>query len=363
MKRLWETAVQARGIRRLYYSPFLMGTRLLTPTYQYFSRRQLQKRAGQCSGGWKAKVISIGNITVGGTGKTPVIGCLARQSILRGKKVCVVHSGYGRLSREDILIDYGGERTFSAEQVGDEVAMLKREFPEAGFAIGRDKKKMTALADEKLRPDIILIDDGYQRRDIEKDVDIVIVDAETMRAIRDGEKSPALRLFPSGIMREDLTALGRADAIFITGGAYDKNRDAGVLREFNAESPMLTWTMAIPGVDLDGVDTGLDVLYDKRPYLFAGIGSFARLVKMLDGLGIKPVGKENPGDHFQYKKSDIERLNRVSTSKGADCYLTTAKDMVKLPPTGLDKPAYCLKLMARPDDEAGVNVIIGWDEK
>jgi tetraacyldisaccharide-1-P 4'-kinase len=71
---------------------------------------------------------------------------------------------------------------------------------------------------------------------------------------------------------------------------------------------------------------------------------------------------ENLGDHFHYKKSDIERLNRVSTSIGADCYLTTAKDMIKLPPEGLDKPVYGLNLAVRPDDEAALKKIIEWDE-
>jgi tetraacyldisaccharide 4'-kinase len=337
--------------------------RLITPVYQFFSRRQLKRRLKQCSGDWQAKVISIGNITVGGSGKTPIVGYLAEKFISRSKKVVIVHSGYGRKSTKNLLVDYGKGREFPVKEIGDETAMMARDIPDAAFAVGRNKKKMLTLADQKLKPDVIIIDDGYQRLDIKKDADIAVIDETLIRNMATVCLHNGYRLFPSGLLREKSSALHRADVIFIafSSAEWCHGVEFSTLRKNGTKVPVIKWILMISCVEHNGQRYEPDILKGKRPCLFAGIGSFSRLKQMVADLGIETIGDISYGDHAEYNSSKIDELNRNSTSLGADCYLTTAKDMVKLPPSGLDKPVYCLRLKVQPDDEIQLGKIISLD--
>jgi tetraacyldisaccharide-1-P 4'-kinase len=149
MKRLWEIVVTSQGADRFYSSPFLAAFRLATPVYQFFSRRHLRKRRGHRSREWQAKMISVGGITVGGAGKTPIVAYLAERVISDGRKVAIVHSGYGRKRTQDHIIEYGKAGDYAVADIGDETAMLARMIPQAAFAIGRDKKQMAAQLDRE----------------------------------------------------------------------------------------------------------------------------------------------------------------------------------------------------------------------
>ena len=166
MKRFWELATSARGWDRVYCFPFIILFRLITPLYQAVSRRHLTQRRKRCSRDWRAQVISVGGVTVGGSGKTPIVMSLAQRLIAVGKKVVVVHSGYGRAGKSELLIPYGRGGDSPLDLMGDEVAMMARMVPSLGFGVGRDKKGMLTRADRELSPDAIIIDDGYQRLDI-----------------------------------------------------------------------------------------------------------------------------------------------------------------------------------------------------
>lgn len=358
MKRLWEIVVSARGIERFYCFPFRIVFRLITPLYQAFSRRHLRRRCRRCSGGWRAKVISIGNITVGGSGKTPIVVYLAGQYIAGGKKVVVVHSGYGRKHRRDLLVGYNEGADLAADQVGDETAMMARMMPQAGFAVGCDKKKLVTLADQNLAPDVILIDDGFQRRDIRKDLDIVVIEEMILTDDRETKRAMSLYPFPRGILREEPAVLSRADAVFVTRTAVASNREATV-RRYNDTAPVIPWQLVLEGVEENGVVAGLDKLADRRPFLFAGIGSYRRLEEMIRAAGVALQGEYDFGDHFDYDASDISMLRGLAVATGADCYLTTAKDMVKLTPSDFDRPLLCLRLAVRPDHADRLRKLIG----
>lgn len=364
MKQLWEKVVTRRGESQGYqYAGLAFILRLITPIYQFFSRQRLKQRSKQCSNSLQARVISIGNITVGGSGKTPIVSYLAERFIDRGKKVAIIHSGYGRKRKENILIDYGRGGDFSLDQTGDETAMLFRQIPGAAFAIGRDKKKMVGIADQKFKPDVIIIDDGYQRLDIKKDIDIAVVDETMLKDLASGSPDIGYRLFPSGFLREKWSSLGRANAIFVTRGSNRPDDEFMIseLRKYNDKAPIIIWSLMISDIEHNGRKLGLDILKGKKPCLFAGIGSYSRLQQMVENMGIIVAGNIRYDDHVEYDRSKIEQLSRDSTSMGADCYLTTAKDMVKLPSEGLDKPVYCLRLTVCPDDSAIVNDIVGLD--
>jgi tetraacyldisaccharide 4'-kinase len=368
VKRFWELVVNARGADRFYCFPFLLLFRLITPAYQTLSQWNLRRRKGRCSGGWKAKVISVGNITVGGSGKTPIVIELAGRFIARSKSVVIVHSGYGRKSKADCLIGYGRGGDCSVDQTGDEVAMMARFVPQAGFAVGRDKKKMVALADQDLSPDVIIIDDGYQRLDIKKDVDIAVASSGLLDLFfnnHSGEgkkrRRRRLRLFPGGILRERPGTLERADAVFVVNTGSDKayERLSSKVERYDNKALIIGWHLFFEGAERDGVPVDLNCIKERNPFLFAGIGSFERLLTMIKDAGIKLSGYYRFGDHYEYDKLDIEHLRNLACDAGADCYLTTAKDLVKLAHQSFDLPLYCLNLAARPDDTPLVDGIIG----
>ena len=362
MKRFWELVMSSRGADRVYCLPFALLFRLMTPLYQFFSRRQLESRHKACSGGWQARVISVGNITVGGSGKTPIVIYLAQQFLSGGKKVAIVHSGYGRMKKNDLLFNSAKGREYPIDRIGDEVAMMAQMLPNVAFAVGRDKKTMVTMVDREHKPDVILIDDGYQRLDIKKDLDIAVVGAELL--IHDTSVwKRLLHLFPGGILREPMSALARADALFLAGSAPDLSliKDIAMLRTYNSRAAMVSWQLGVTEVECDGNNLPVKTLRERRPYLFAGIGSYARLKNMIKDLDLNLAGDYDFGDHFDYDRSDFEMLKRLSDGTGADCYLTTAKDRVKLPGSGLDKPLYCLLLRAQPTDRHVVDGLLGLD--
>jgi tetraacyldisaccharide 4'-kinase len=353
VNRLWARVLAARGRERIVWSPLILLLRLTTPIYQWFSRRHLARRKAACSASWRAAVISIGNITVGGSGKTPVVLVLAQRFITAGQKVAIVHSGYGRKTAADVFIDYGHGPDVSVETTGDEVAMMALQLPEAAFAVGRNKKQMTVEADRRFSPDVIIIDDGYQRLDIRKKLDIVLINPHVLM------QRP--RLFPGGVLRESVETLERADAVFVITDDEPTNREETVatIRRYNTTAPVLPWRMFLDGVDSDGKTISLGQLTAGRPYLFAGLGSFTRMYDMVTRAGITPAGYRDFGDHYRYRPSDIERLQRLAGRSGADSYLTTAKDRVKLAHLEFDKPLHCLRLAMVPDDSAALDRLVG----
>lgn len=352
MNRLWAKATAARGWPRALWSPLLALLRLITPVYQWFSRRHLAQRQASRSSVGRATVISVGNITVGGSGKTPVVIHLAERLIARGKKVVVIHSGYGRRSRDNAFIDYGRGSDCSVDAVGDEVAVMARRLPAAAFAVGRDKKRLAQDADRRLAPDVIVIDDGYQRLDIHKRMDIVLIGPETL--------SRRLALFPRGALRERPETLCRADVVFVMHPDDGKRPEAieAAIRRYNPAAPILPWRLKLEGAEINGKTVGLDALADTRWYLFAGIGSFSRMYDMVTRAGIHLAGWRDFGDHHRYSRADIDRLRRAAAECGADGYLTTAKDAVKLSGQRFDRPVYTLRLAAEPDDPTALDRIV-----
>ncbi len=358
MRRFWEIIISAEGSNRFYCFPFICLFWCITPLYQLLSRYNLKKRKSRCSRDWNSKLISIGSIMVGGSGKTPLTIWLARRFIDSGKKVVVLHSGYGRkIDDKDIIIGYNQTGQYSLNQIGDETAMMIGEIPEAGFAIGSDKKKMLIKADQKLSPDIIIIDDGFQRLDIEKDIDIAVIDQSTLSNFKNGLNESNQRLFPSGKLREPLSALKRADSLFVIG--TNSSSDFSPQNELS-EKRTVYWRAEILGVICDGKVLPLDILKEHKPFLFAGLGSYDRLLTMLESNGIELAGEYNFGDHHDYDKSDIEHLKDMARIKGAkaDCYLTTAKDMVKLSDMKFDLPVYCLVFSVEPHDMSALDDVL-----
>jgi tetraacyldisaccharide 4'-kinase len=232
--------------------------------------------------------------------------------------------------------------------------MMAAVLPEAAFAIGPDKKRMAAELDRRFHADVILIDDGFQRRDIAKEADLVVIDVSVARPGNPKEG----RLFPRGRMREGWGALGRATAIFVMRTPDQSEEIVDRIRIYNSTAPIVDWDMMISGISSGDRRFPPGALRGEAPLLFAGIGSFERLERMLANMDLHPVATCDFGDHYRYDLSDVAQLRAMAREHGAGCYLTTAKDAVKLSASAFDKPLHVLELSVSPRDPAAVDAAL-----
>ncbi len=360
MSRFWDFIIHSRGWQRFHSFPFLLALSTVRPVYQAVSRHHLQKREHNCSRVCQAALISVGNVSVGGTGKTPLTIWLAEYFVLRGKRVAIVHSGYGRESKTPTVYSSDSGKEPSAAFVGDEVAMMTRRLPQTNFAVGPDKKALVAMADHEFQPDIIILDDGFQRRDIEKDIEIACEAAPVFSLPGDRFLKRTYRLFPAGMLREPVANLERADAIccLTAGSPLDDTLITRWKTHFGISRPVLGWRIGCREVVCDGRVLPVEEISDKKPYLFAGIGSFERLLEMVSGLPVEITGNHQFDDHFVYDHSDLDMIRDMANDTGADCYLTTEKDVVKFPDYTFDRPVYALRLAVSPIDSAAVDAVL-----
>jgi len=269
-------------------------------------------------------VISIGNLSVGGTGKTPIVGMLAAHLLRDGFRVGIVSSGYGRASGDTILEPGYRLQKLSTSTVGDEVRLLAEQLPEALFCV--DQLKLHAAqglaADKKV--DVIIVDDGLQHRALARDIDIVTYDASVERR--------ALKPFPYGLLREPLSALDRADIVIVTRARFatDISEVLKRLRRFNAVAAFYTAQFVPNAIVNDRRRLPVKYLKDKSVFLFAGVGNFRSLRRQVAALVGDLDGWLELSDHQQYDTTLLQKIKRLAEKHHSDLLLTTSKDWVKL---------------------------------
>ncbi|GAM07932.1 tetraacyldisaccharide 4'-kinase [Geobacter sp. OR-1] len=268
-------------------------------------------------------VISVGNITVGGTGKTPTVLFLARMLMARGKRVAVLTRGYGgSLEGETRVVSDGSALLLSAEEAGDEPCLLASSLAGLIVVMGPDRYRAGNLAMERFSPDLFILDDGFQHQRLKRDLDILLLDAKDPFA--------GSRTFPAGLLREPVTAAQRADLVLFT-------RCGELLPEIPAAVraiPYCSASHALTGwAPLAGGDsTSFAELSGRRVLAFAGIADPSGFFDALEREGVPLLATLAFPDHTRYGKEELEALGRLKTTKKADCLITTAKDAVKLLP-------------------------------
>ena len=286
----------------------------------------------------KAPVVSVGNITVGGSGKTPMVIVIARYYSELGKVVAIVSSGYGRESNADILTIGREIIEKGAIETGDEIMMMAEVLPEVFFAVSNSKNRAAQLADRQFKPEVIVVDDGFQHRWLHRDFDILLVDA-TLDLRRES-------LFPLGRRREPLRCIRRADAVVLT--RANLARDISDYRDWIGT---LTGGGEISEVQFINEEIRLKdrrlplaEISGKSVYFFAGIGGFDVLLNHLKSRLDNIVGFRQFPDHCCYRprqteliKADIDRLD-------PDFIVTTHKDYVKISCFDFGQPIYYLDL-------------------
>jgi len=277
-------------------------------------------------------VISIGNIVVGGAGKTPMAIYLSLALKKMGKQVVVVSRGYMGQYKDSAAIVCDGDKIFlTVKDCGDEPYMMakRRLFP---VVIGKDRFKAGIKAMDAFNPDVIILDDGFQHLKLKRDLDFLLLDCSRPF----GNK----RFLPAGRLREfPETSAPRTDALIFT-----RCRNIGentesiekVLRYY----PDCTWfkTFHTPfifkhiacNINLENPISDLKELKGKHAVLFSGIAKNASFYNTMKESGINVLDHLEFKDHYSYKESDISMINKLGKKLGADIILTTEKDWAKL---------------------------------
>jgi tetraacyldisaccharide 4'-kinase len=242
-------------------------------------------------------VMSVGNLSVGGSGKTPFVLLLGEALKARAVSFDILSRGYGRKKRGEARVDPGG----SPRDFGDEPLLLARRLS-IPVIVGEDRHEAGLLAERSFGPQLHLLDDGFQHRALARDFDIVLVTPEDARD----------RLLPAGRLREPLTSLSRADVIVLTSGASPESFPL---------NGKLVWRVR-RGISLQNVPS--------RPVVFCGIARPQNFLLQLRTAGIEPVAQALYRDHHAYTERDIKDLLKLRQQSEAGGFITTEKDAINL---------------------------------
>jgi tetraacyldisaccharide 4'-kinase len=242
-------------------------------------------------------VVSIGNLSTGGSGKTPFVILLGELLKTRGIEFDILSRGYGRKSRGTLLVDPGG----LAPEFGDEPLLMARKL-HVPVVVGEDRFAAGEFAESRFGPQLHLLDDGFQHRHLYRDFDIVLV---TPQDTTD-------RLLPAGRLREPLASLRRADAVVLTSGATSES--------FPIEDKLI-WRVR-RGILPQNVP--------PRPVAFCGVARPQGFVLQLRAANIEPAAEAFYRDHHAYTETDIRDLLTLMQKSEAGGFVTTEKDAVNL---------------------------------
>jgi tetraacyldisaccharide 4'-kinase len=281
-------------------------------------------------------VVSVGNLSVGGAGKTPFVIALGELLQARGIRFDVLTRGYGRKTRGVLVVDPDG----NAANFGDEPLLIARRLG-VPVIVGESRYAAGRVAEQKFQSQLHILDDGFQHRSLAREYDIVLL---TERDFDD-------RLLPSGRLREPLSALQRADAIVLPAGLAvghpTSRRDAAGRVSLGVLQQKPIWR-----IERELVLPNLP----SAPIVFCGIARPEQFFAQVRAAGIKPAAEVVFRDHHAYNGSDIERLLAMRAKLGSGGFLTTGKDAVNLGSLLLQadlKPFAVAKLslrIDRPDD-------------
>jgi tetraacyldisaccharide 4'-kinase len=270
------------------------------------------------------KVISVGNLTVGGSGKTPFVELVVRKLVPR--KAGILSRGYGGKSGEPIHVVSDGSSLSAPPPVSaDEPYMLARKLKGVPVVCAPNREDGAAFMAQRFGLDAIVLDDGFQRRSVHRDLDILLIDANAPFA--------TARLIPLGILREPVTGAMRADVIVITNAqGAGKGRIEGLKKEIatavGASKPIVTAGGRCTG--FFGID-GSRVSAPNGPALvFCGIANPDRLEGSLRNEGVTIAGRMTFADHHQYSQDDMSMIFREAENLKATAIITTEKDAVRL---------------------------------
>jgi tetraacyldisaccharide 4'-kinase len=302
----------------VFYSAGLLIRKLL-----YYAKIIKPKR-------FNSRIICAGNMTVGGTGKTPFIEEMARRLIREEKSVLIVCKGYRREKTKAVdIVSDGAKILLKQKNAGDEAYMLARAVPRAKVLVADNKLKGIQAGIDAFKPDYVLLDDGFQKRgDIADAMHVVLVDAINPAGFN--------RLFPAGMLREPFSEIKNADAVLLTNVNLVAPEKAERLKEailrfnknlkvFESEhQPKIVYNISTG----EKFDTGF--LNEKKAIVFSSIGNPLGFERTLKNLGLHILVGLRFKDHHRLYKHEMEAVMKLYEATKAQLIVTTEKDEVKL---------------------------------
>jgi len=301
-------------------------------------------------------VVVVGNLTVGGTGKTPVVEKFARALQERGRKVAILSRGYKSKAPPvwkkwwwalthaaeppPRIVSDGKQVLLDSEQAGDEPYMLARNLPGVIVLVDKNRVKSGAYAIRKFGCDTLVLDDGFQYLPLKGQLNLLLVDKTN--PFGNGH------LLPRGILREPIKHLRRASYVFLTksNGERDAELEA-TIQKYNPGVDVIECAHQPQYLQRFGLmeRQPLSFLKGRRVLAFCGIATPESFEKFLRDLGAVIVARERFLDHYRYAEEDFVELTALAKKEGAECLVTTEKDAVRIPHDRTwDLPLYYLRL-------------------
>lgn len=279
-------------------------------------------------------VISVGNLSVGGTGKTPVVAAIAQWLVDAGERPAILSRGYGRADAADgvVVVSDGRSILAGVDRAGDEPLMLARQVPRAAICVSPDRHLAGTMAERQLGCTVHVLDDGFQHLELARNLDVLVT---TIGEIPNG------RVLPMGRLREPIDAASRAHVLVVT------DATAGAA---SAEA----WTLGISQACGAARSLAAPVAIARQPgnlapgpggqLAVAGIANPHRFFDALKAAGHVIAGEMTFPDHHRYTASDVAAIDAKMKAAGADAIVTTDKDAVRLETLALPMPAYRVPL-------------------
>jgi tetraacyldisaccharide 4'-kinase len=295
-----------------------------------------------------AVVISVGNITTGGTGKTPLVEWVCRVLADEGKRVCVLTRGYRRQNpNEQVVVSNGSKVIAEVAAAGDEPLLLARNLIGiAAVVCNSNRSEAGRWAINNLQSEVFVLDDGFQHLQLARDLNIVTIDATNPWGGG---------MLPSGHLREPLGGLGRADCVVLTRTEQTMELAAitAALQKIVGQTPVFRSRMVTTGLRRLGGETLDPVSSIQKPVAaFCGVGNPESFFNHLRREGFELAVERAFPDHYNYQQVDVDRMVADARGKGARSILTTAKDAVKLSSFHFEVPCYVLEIKISIEDDA-----------
>ena len=297
-------------------------------------RRRRMERRPERQRRLAGPVISVGNLSVGGTGKTPVVAAIAQWLVDAGERPAILSRGYGRADAADgvVVVSDGRSILAGVERAGDEPLMLARQVPRAAVCVSPDRHLAGTLAERQLDCTVHVLDDGFQHLELARGLDVLVT---TIGEI------PTGRVLPMGRLREPIDAASRAHVLVVTdataGAASAEAWTLGISQSCGA-ARSLAAPVAI------ATESGNHDSVPARVIAVAGIANPQRFFDALKAAGHVIAGEMAFPDHHRYTAADVAAIGAKMQALDAEAIVTTDKDAVRLETLELPMPAYRVPL-------------------